>query len=180
MSALLSSLLPTPLHPVVVHLPIAFALLVPVFTIGALVAVRRGAAPVRTWSLAVAMSLALTVSAWAAIETGENEEDRVERVVPDAALETHEEAADAFLWLAAAVFGVAAVGMMQGKVGASARMLATVGSLVLLPAGYRVGHSGGGLVYTHNAASAYVGNADMGSRSAPGPRTDSEDREHAR
>jgi hypothetical protein len=80
-------------------------------------------------------------------------------VVPEAAFETHEDAADVFLWLSVAVLGVATVGLLSSKVGAPARVLATAGSLLLLVAGYRVGHSGGALVYTHGAASAYVDGA---------------------
>lgn len=158
----LTALIPSPLHPAVVHLPIAFALLTPIFAGGALVAARRGVKPVRAWSLSAAMFLALTASAWVAIETGENEEDRVERVVSEGTLDTHERAADQFLWLSAALAAVAAGGLLSGRMGASARVLATVGSVLLLPAGYRVGHSGGTLVYTHNAASAYSTGAPRG------------------
>lgn len=168
MAAPLDSLLPTPLHPAVVHLPMALAVLVPLFAIGALVAVRRGALPMRSWSLAVAMFFALSASAWVSKETGEDQEDRVERIVPEAALETHEEAADLFLWLSVAVLGVSAVGLLTHKIGGPARVVATVGSLVLLVAGYRVGHSGGELVYTHGAASAYVnGAANTPARALP-------------
>ncbi len=152
----LSSLIPTPLHPAVVHLPMALAVLAPIFAVGAAIAVRRGAAPARSWSLAVGMLLALSASAWFSIETGEDQEDRVENVVPKAALHAHEEAADTFLWLSVGVLGVAGVGLFRNRVAAPARLLATAGSVLLLVAGYRVGHSGGALVYTHGAASAYV------------------------
>lgn len=159
MAGTLASLIPTPLHPAVVHLPMALAVLVPLFAIGALIAVQRGARPIRSWSIAVAMFLALSASALASIETGEDQEEKVERVVPEAAFETHEDAADLFLWLSVAVLGVATVGLLSSKIGAPARVLATAGSLMLLVAGYRVGHSGGELVYTHGAASAYVDGA---------------------
>lgn len=166
MTGTLASLIPTPLHPAVVHLPMALAVLVPVFAVGALIAVRRRATPMRSWSIAVAMFLALSASAWASIETGEDQEEKVEQVVPEVAFETHEEAADAFLWLSVAVLGVATVGLLKGKIGGPARILATVGSAALLVAGYRAGHSGGALVYTHGAASAYV--AGSGVRSDVG------------
>ena len=52
---MLQNLLPNPLHPAVVHLPIALTLLVPIFAIGALVAIRRGAKVVRAWSIAAAL-----------------------------------------------------------------------------------------------------------------------------
>ena len=153
---MLASAIPDPLHPAIVHLPIALAVLVPVFAVGALIAIRRKAPPHGAWGVTVALLLALTASSWVAIETGEDQEERVERVVADAPLGTHEDAADQFLWLSAGVLIVAGVGLLSGRVGTSARILATAGSAALLIAGYRVGHSGGELVYTHGAASAYV------------------------
>jgi hypothetical protein len=51
---------------------------------------------------------------------------------------------------------LAASGLLKGKPGRAARGAATVGALLLLAAGYRVGHTGGNLVYEHGAASAYV------------------------
>ncbi len=158
----LSSLIPTPLHPAVVHLPMALAVLVPIFAVVALVAVQRGARPLRTWGVAAAMFATLAVSSWASIETGEDQEERVESLVPDAALETHEDAADQFLWLAVAVFGVATIGVLKGRIGTTARVLATVGSLGLLVAGYRVGHSGGELVYKYGAANGYTDSTRVG------------------
>ncbi len=173
MLAQLSSFIPAPLHAAIVHLPMALVVLVPVFALVALIAVRRGARPLRSWGVAAAMFAALAASSWASIETGENEEDRVESVVPEAALETHEESAEQFLWLAVAVFGIASLGLLKGRIGTAARVVATVGSLGLVVAGYRVGHSGGELVYTYNAASAYSGNTPSSALSATrGERSD--------
>ncbi len=166
MIAQLSSLIPAPLHPAVVHLPMALAVLVPLFAVVALVAVQRGARPLRSWGVAAAMFALLAVSSWVSIETGEDQEDRVESIVPDAVLDTHEDAAEQFLWLAVAVFGVATVGVLQGRIGNTARVLATVGSLGLLVAGYRVGHSGGELVYTYGAAAGYTDTTNRGTVTA--------------
>lgn len=156
MQSTLSSLLPNPLHAAVVHMPMALTILVPIFAIGALIAVYRGARPLRTWGVAAAMFAALSLSAWASLETGEDQEDTVEAIIPESALETHEEAADRFLWLSVGVLGIAAVGLLGGRIGTGARVFATIGSGVLLVAGYNVGHSGGQLVYQHGAASAYT------------------------
>lgn len=153
---MLSNLLPTPLHPAVVHLPIALTLLVPLFAIGALIAIHRGAKVLRTWSLAAAMLAALSLSAFVSLETGEDQEEKVEAVVPEQAFETHEEAAQAFFILSLGVLGVAGLGLVGGKVGTASRYLAAAGTLALVVAGYNVGHSGGRLVYTYGAASAYV------------------------
>lgn len=165
MPTTLSSLLPNPLHAAVVHMPMALTVLVPIFAIGALIAVQRGARPLRTWGVAAAMFAVLSLSAWASLETGEDQEDTVEVVVPKAALKTHEEAADKFLWLSVGVLGIAAVGLLGGRIGTGARVLATIGSGVLLVAGYNVGHSGGQLVYQHGAASAYTTDSIIGAGS---------------
>jgi len=44
-------MLPNPLHPAVVHFPIVLALLLPIFAIGALWTIRRGARPRRAWGI---------------------------------------------------------------------------------------------------------------------------------
>lgn len=156
MIAQLSSLIPTPLHPAVVHLPIALAILVPLFAIGALIAIMRGAKPLGTWGVTTALVATLALSSWVATETGEDQEDKVESVVPDAAFETHEEAAEQFFDLTLLVLGISALGFLPRQAGTGARIVATLGSVALLVAGYRVGHSGGEMVYKYGAASAYV------------------------
>ena len=156
MPTFLDALVPSPLHPAVVHLPIALALLAPIFALGALIAIRRGARPVVAWGLATALVAALAVSGWVAIQTGESQEDRVEAVVPSAAMHSHEESAEGFLAVSLVVLGVALAGFLPRRVGGAARIVASLGTFVLVGMGWRVGHSGGELVYRHGAASAYV------------------------
>ncbi len=150
-------MLPEPLHPAVVHFPIVLAVLLPLGVLGALFAVRRGASLRPTWAVPVVLALGLTGSAWLSIETGEAQEDRVEAVVPEAALHTHEERAERFLVFSGAVLAVLAVGFAGGIVGSSARAVGAVASVLLLVPAVQVGASGGELVYRHGAASAYVG-----------------------
>lgn len=152
----ISNLIPNPLHPAVVHLPIALTLLVPVFAVGALIAIRRGARPLRAWGVTTALLATLSLSAWVSIETGEQQEDRVEQVVPERAISAHEDAAESFLAHSLLVMLIAGVGLMNGKVGTAARLAAAVGTVALVVSGYNVGHSGGELVYEHGAANAYA------------------------
>jgi len=158
-------MLPDPLHPALVHFPIVFMTLLPVAAIGALWAIRRGTAPRKAWAFPLVLAAALTLSAWTAVQTGESQEERVEDVVGDANLGTHEKAADRFLGLSLAVLGISAVGMARGKVGEVARGTGLVAALALTVAGYQVGHTGGTLVYEHGAASAYA-------QSDPSPRAE--------
>ncbi len=153
-------MLPNPLHPAVVHFPIVLAFLLPLFAIGALVAIRRGARPLRAWSLPLAVGAALTLSSWVAVETGEGQSERVERVVAEQPIESHEEAAEQFLTLSAVLLLVTAAGLVRGAVGRAGRITATLGAVALVVAAARVGHSGGELVYRHGAASAYVPNVN--------------------
>ena len=153
-----------PLHPLVVHFPIVLAVLLPISVVAALWAVRKGATPRRVWALPVALAASLTLSAWVALNTGEDQEDRVEDVVGEAVLHGHEEAAERFLVLAGVVTLVAAAGLVGGTVGRAARLVTALGTLGIVAAGVQVGHSGGMLVYRHGAASAYADPAVRGDR----------------
>jgi len=163
-------MLPDPLHPAIVHLPIALVILIPIFAFGALWAIRRDATARKVWVLPVALMALLVASAWLALETGEWEEETVEAVVPESAIEAHEEAAERFLWLGATLLVLSSLGLVSGRIGGTARWTGAAGSLLLFAAGVQVGHSGGELVYRHAAASAYVD-------SAPGVDERSGDRE---
>ncbi len=156
-------MLPDPLHPAVVHFPVVLAVLLPVFAAGALFSIRRGTTPRRAWALPVGVALALALSAWAAVETGEAQDERVERVVAEQPLEAHEEAAELFLSLSGGLALLAAAGLVRGRVGGVARGLATAGAVALVAVAAQVGHSGGQLVYRHGAASAYTGGSPAGS-----------------
>lgn len=159
-------MLPDPLHPAVVHFPIVFAVLLPLVVLGALWAIRRGVRAPVAWAFPLAFTAALLVSSFAAVRTGEAEEDRVESVVGEAALHEHEEAGERFLVLTGVLLGIASFGLMRGHVGAAARLLTTAGSIAVLGAGLLVGRAGGELVYEHGAASAYTQPAGAGGDAA--------------
>ncbi len=152
-------MLPVPLHPIVVHFPMAVAVLLPISAAVAIWAIHRGAVPLRAWAVPAALAVALTGSALVAMETGEAEEERVEAVVGDAPIHEHEEAAERFLLFSGVVALVAGLGLLSGSVGAAARLVASAGTLVVLVAGVLVGSAGGKLVYEHGAAKAYVSSA---------------------
>ena len=149
-------MLPNPLHPAVVHFPVVIAFLLPFFATGAVWMIRRGAAPRRAWSVPLALAAVLWLSAWAAVETGEDQDERVERVVAEQPLSTHEDMAEMFLTASLVVMLIAGAGMAPGKFGRAGRALAVAGSVALVVGAARVGHSGGQLVYRYGAASAYA------------------------
>ena len=164
-------MIPNPLHPAVVHFPIVFVVVLPFIAAGALWAIRRGANARRAWLAPLVLAAGLAASAFVAVQSGQAQGERVERVVRESAVDGHEEAAELFLVLSVALLGVAGVGMAKGTVGQAARLVAMVGSLGLLGAGYRVGTSGGELVYRHGAANAYV---QAGPSTAPSPALERE------
>jgi uncharacterized membrane protein len=149
-------MIPDPLHPAVVHLPMALAVLMPLLALLGVIALRRGFLPARAWLVVVLLQALLLGSGWVALETGEREEERVEKAVAESRIEAHEEQAERFMVAAAVGFLVSAAGLIAGSAGALARVASVLVSAGVLAAGIAVGHSGGELVYRYGAASAYV------------------------
>ncbi|HEX7981671.1 MAG TPA: DUF2231 domain-containing protein [Gemmatimonadaceae bacterium] len=154
-------MLPNPLHPAVVHFPVVLAFLLPLFVAAGFWALRRGVVPRRAWLLPTVVAAALAVSAWASVETGEAEDERVERVVSESAIEAHEELAETFLATSAVIALISAAGLLGGVTGRFARFATLAGSLALVVVVTRVGHTGGQLVYKYGAASAYTGSGPV-------------------
>lgn len=147
-----------PLHPKLVHLPIALSVMMPFIAGGISAAMRREWLPPRAWVLVVVLQAILPLSGLAAANTGESDEERVEHVVPHEAIEAHEDAANWFiaatsgvLALALVVLATKAPGMRQALIAAT-----LVGSVFVMFVAQRVGELGGELVYKHNAAKAYI------------------------
>ena len=149
-------MLPNPLHPAIVHFPVVLAFLLPLFSAGALWAIARGARSRPTWSVPLALAVALALSTWIAVETGEHQTERVERVVSEQPLDRHEEMAETFMVGAFTMVAIAGLGLLRGRAGTVARVTATVGAVALVAGASLVGHSGGELVYRYGAASAYA------------------------
>ena len=149
-------MIPDPLHPAVVHFPIVFALVLPIVAIVAVLRARSSERPRSAWMTVVALSIALVGSAWLSVATGERDEEPVERVVAESVLHDHEEAGELFLGLSVGVAALVVFGLLGGRAGLFVRYAGTVAILLLPLAAFRVGHSGGSLVYEYGAATAHV------------------------
>lgn len=149
-------MLPDPLHPAVVHFPIVLALLAPAIAIGLFWAIQTRRLPARAWLAIVLLQAVIAGSGWLTAETGEEEEERVERIVREDPIEEHEEAAEWFIWIAGLTLPLTAVGLLPGGLGTAGRGLAFAGTLAAALAVAQVGHTGGELVYKHGAALAYL------------------------
>lgn len=150
-----------PLHPKLVHLPLALAVLLPLISAVVLLAWWRATIPRRIWWGVVALQLILVGSGVAALRSGNAEGERVEHAVPEAAIETHEEAAEQFLWAAGVALLVtfAAALPRRERLAQGLALAATVTTLVVLALGYRTGQAGGALVYQHGAAAVALSEA---------------------
>jgi uncharacterized membrane protein len=154
--------LPDPLHPAIVHFPIALAVLLPLLTICGVVAIRMKLLPTRAWASVVLLSLVLVLTSWMALETGEEDEERVERVVAEQIIEEHEEAAETFMVIGAILFFASLAGLMDNQLGGISRSASALLALGVLGMGLQVGHLGGALVYEHGAAQAYTQGSPTG------------------
>jgi uncharacterized membrane protein len=148
--------MPEPLHPAVVHFPIVLAFLSPIAAAALLWAIQSGRLSSRAWLHVVILQLAVLSSGWLAAEAGEEEEDRVERVIAEKFIEEHEEAAERFLALAGVTLALSVAGLLGTSFGAVARGLTVASALASVALVSAVGHSGGELVYRHGAAQAYT------------------------
>jgi uncharacterized membrane protein len=147
-----------PLHPAVVHVPLGLSLVIPLVAATVGYALLKGWATKPVWLIVIALQALVLVGGLAAMNTGENEEDVVERVLSERLIEAHEEKAEAFVWSAGITLAlsVAVLALGPQQVGAAA-IATSLAAAVTLGLGYRVGHSGGELVFKHGAASAYSG-----------------------
>jgi hypothetical protein len=113
----------------------------------------------RAWITIIALQGVLLGAGLAAMNTGEREEDKVEAIVPDAAMERHERLAEQFVWVTGATLALAVLVLATGRRPEAARVLAMLtvaGTIVVATSAVQVGRAGGELVYRHNAGAAYT------------------------
>lgn len=166
-----------PLHPALVHIPLGLSVVMPVLAAAIAVALLKGWATKPMWLAVIALQAVVLVGGLAAMNTGEEEEEVVEKVVDERFIEEHEERAEAFVWSAGVTLALSAAVLVLGpqQVGAAALVTAAAAA-VTLGLGYRVGHSGGELVFKHGAGSAYAGPASSSQPDeARGERDDDDD-----
>jgi len=147
-----------PLHALVVHFPLVLAILVPITVVTVLVGTKRGRFTRRSWAVVPLAAGLLLISGVVAQKTGSQQEERVENVVGESAIETHEERAELFVWMSAAalVLGLAALLARNDRARRGLEWITLAAAIVVAGAAVRVGHSGGELVYVHGAAQAYA------------------------
>jgi uncharacterized membrane protein len=146
----------TPLHPAVVHIPLGLAFLAPLVAFGVLIAVWRGLLPWRAWLIVVLLQVLMLGAGLVARQSGESDGDRIEKALGKQAVNEHEESAERFLWVTAGMLALSLLALPLGtrRYGKLVMALAALATLGGLGMGIRAGHSGGELIYEHNAAQA--------------------------
>lgn len=148
-----------PLHAAAIHIPLALALVLPILSLGVLLAMWRKFLPAAAWSVVFGLQLTLAATGLVAMSTGESEEERVEHVVPHDALEEHEEWGERFARfnLLVAAIGLLPLVAFRARAGlrVAAYAAATLGMGASAGLAYQTGKAGGELVYVHGAAAAY-------------------------
>jgi len=147
-----------PLHPAIVHFPLGVAMIMPFVAAGFAWALWTRRAGAMAWIAVVVLQAALLGSSLVAINTGGADEERVERVVQESAIEAHEEAAEQFAWASGVTLLLAALVLVFRKRELAGPLTAAVvlATIAVAGLGLRVGHAGGQLVYVHGAASVYA------------------------
>lgn len=148
---------PLPTHPIVVHLPIALAIVLPVLSSAIGYAVWKGNASGGAWAWVLAAHFVLFASAGAATLLGEADARRIQTRMDAAALDTHEGDGKRVLWAAAVAFGLALAGLvLQRRRQRNVAMAATFAAALACAAlAIVAGHGGAVLVYRHGAAAAW-------------------------
>lgn len=145
-----------PLHPAVVHVPLGLAVVIPLLALWALVGSWRGNGASR-WGVIAFLQVLVVAVGFYAMSLGKQEEEHVERVVPEHAIEEHEEAGERFVWsgVAALVFSVVTMSTRHRATRWIA-VAAVAAAVVTAGLGALTGKLGGELVYVHGAASVHA------------------------
>jgi uncharacterized membrane protein len=140
-------------HPKLVHVPLGLAITVPVIAVGVLIAWWRGWLGTRAWWIVVMLQLMLVAGALVAANSGERDEELVERIVAERFIEAHEELAETFVIGSAVILVLALFGaaLPNPRWRQSAAAAATIGMFVVAGLAVRTGSAGGDLVYRHGA-----------------------------
>lgn len=153
-----------PLHPIIVHFPIALTVILPVLILVFAFMMKLNKLSRQTWLIIIGLQLATTVTGYIALETGETDEDVVEKVVDRKFIHEHEEAAEIFVG-ATVVALVLSIGsfFLKTQILFTVQLVIGFVSLICCYLAYNTGILGGELVYKHGAASAYVIGAEFDS-----------------
>ena len=148
----------SPLHPAMVHLPLALSFLMPFLALGVLFMIRSHWVTRRAWLAIVFLQALVFASGFAALQTGQNEEHKTVTYVGSERIGAHNQKAQTFLWASAVTLaaGVVAVVFLAGRFFLLCQIALVAGTIITAALGVITGQSGGELVYRYHAADAYT------------------------
>lgn len=147
----------TPLHPKIVHIPLALAIILPILNASLTLSWWRQWLPRRVWIISAVLHAMMTLSAFVAMQTGETDEHTAEQVVSKHEIHEHEEAAEVFLYgtvLALLCALIAAIAEKE-KIGLRFAMASSILALLCSFLAIEAGNHGGKLVYKYGAGRAF-------------------------
>lgn len=138
-----------PVHPLLVHLPIALILLAPFLGLGLLLLLRKEPVQSGLWRILVFWHILLTFSIYAAMTAGEWEREKIVDPVAISRIQAHEDAATLLLLFSLPAIAVAALGIRENSRTFFMRIGLIVVQVFLLLLCVRTAHLGGELVYRY-------------------------------
>lgn len=146
-----------PLHPAIVHLPLALTFVLPALILVFIWAIRSGKMSREMWVVIVGLQLLITASGYLALETGETDEDKVAKVAGIVLVQTHEQTAEIFVGTTVVSLAVGVVAIfLQAQFQLYARLAVLVLSLLSCVFAFKTGEIGGEIVYAQNGASVHA------------------------
>lgn len=161
-----------PVHPLIVHFPIVLTFILPILIVVFAYMIKINKATPKSWLIIIGLQLAVVITGYISLETGETEEHTVEKVVAKSIIHEHEEAAEIFVGstVLALVLSIGAF-FIRKEIGFPVKLGIAALTLVSCYLAYRTGLLGGELVYKHGAASAYTESSEQGLLPTPGMNT---------
>jgi uncharacterized membrane protein len=162
-----------PIHPLIVHFPMVLTFILPVLIVIFAYMIKVNKMTPKGWLIIIGMQLAVVISGYVSLETGETEERRVEKVVSKKLIHEHEEAAEIFVGVSVVAL-VLSIGtfFLRKELGFRVQMIVALITVLAGYLAYRTGILGGELVYKHGAAGAYTSEAPAeGLLPTPGQNT---------
>ncbi|MFL5784681.1 MAG: DUF2231 domain-containing protein [Bacteriovoracaceae bacterium] len=151
-----------PLHPIVVHFPLAMTFLLPVMVLIFALAMRSGKMSKEMWFVIIGLQVLITATGYLALETGETDEDKVALVTGKEIIHAHENSAEIFVGMTVvSLAGGIVAWFLRPEFQERARL--GVFLLTLLPVffGWKTGHLGGEIVYKHGGSRAHADMKDV-------------------
>ncbi len=145
-----------PLHPILVHFPIALSFLLPILALVFAFFIKTKKMNSSMWAIIMGLHLFTVGMGYLSLETGETEEDTVVKIVDKDLIADHEKYAEIYVGVTvlATVLSVVAF-FIQANLQMYLQLANVVVLVIAAFFAYETGEHGGELVYKHGAARAY-------------------------